>query len=104
RPTPTIAALTRGPRRPDRPVPAGTSEARQQAGALAVRPDRHLPRDRGPETPVEGAARVRVHDRGANPGIDGLGTHAANVERRRPIEEDRLDAVLEGDRRRHVQD
>jgi len=75
----------------------------KQPGRLAVRADRGLAGDRCEEPAIECATREVTHDPRPN-GVDEREALAADVERRRPIEEDRLHPVVERHRRLHVED
>src|SRR5687768_16785163 len=99
--SPRAGSCRRRPRRARHPASQVVRD--QEAFALAVVPDRGLAPDGGEEMAVEVAARERVDDGITNP-IDLVVAIAADVDRRRLVEEDRLDAIGDGHAGLHVQD
>ena len=74
----------------------------QQARALAGRATPSLADDRGQEPPVE-PRPWECTDDGRPDVVDQLESDPANIEPGGTIEQDRLHAVVQGDRRLHVE-
>ena len=87
--------LSLGPGSPRRAGhPLGQTDLMQQSAALTAGAERDLAADGGQEVPVECAPRERAHDAGPHV-VHEVEAHAADVETGRPVEQERLDTVVE---------